>query len=124
MKLLLLSAVLASSFILAQQSPIGKDTDIKVLQRSTTLLRDPLPSPDKKPIRPVRHVEGFLHDLSYTATKIRREGDVVKLSGNVKVLKPDAFLMVADEVEYHEYTGELIPSGSVRIFPIAPPEKR
>jgi lipopolysaccharide assembly outer membrane protein LptD (OstA) len=114
MKLLVLS-ILASSFSLAQQAPVQRDTDINVPQRSMTLLRDPLPSSDIKAIK---------LDLSYTATKIQHDGPVIKLSGNVKVLKPDAFLLLADEVEYHEDNGELVPRGNVRILPVLPQAKQ
>jgi lipopolysaccharide assembly outer membrane protein LptD (OstA) len=115
MKLLVLSTLLATSSILAQQFPVQKGNDIRAMQRSLTLLRDPLSPSDAKPIK---------LDLRYTATTIRRDGSVVKLSGNVKVLKPDAFLLLADEVEYHEDTGELIPTGRVSIQLIPPPEKK
>jgi len=96
------------------QSPAQRD--IKPLQRPTVLLQEPLsPSSDARPPK---------LSVGYTAEKVRRVGSVVTLSGNVKIVGQDAFLLFADEVEYQEETGVLTTKGAARIQLIAHPAKK
>lgn len=116
MKLLLLSIVFATSFVLAQQAPVQKDNDSKALQRSMILLRDPLPTGQAEPIKV---------DIAYTADKVQRDGPVVKLSGSVKLIRRDVFVLLAEAAEYHEDTGLIVTEGPARIIPmVAPPAEK
>ena len=118
MRLLVLGALSVIPFALAQQATFQEsriESGIKAMQRSTILLQDASSSPEAKPPK---------LEITYTADKIERNGSTVKLRGNVKILKADAFLLFAEAAEYHEFTGSITTDGPAQVLPILAPSSK
>lgn len=110
MKLLGFGLVLVSALVLAQDRrpspqigpPVSPADRMNEMQRATTLLDRPLSEPAAPP------------HARYTADTVKMESGVVHLTGHVRIESP-GFIVFADSATYAPATGDIHPSGNVRV---------
>lgn len=107
MKLLGFSLVVVSALVLAQdRRPVSPGDQVNQMQRATTLLDRPLGETPAPP------------HARYTADSVKQENGVVRLTGDVRIESP-AFIVFADSATYAPATGDIHPSGNVRVKMLA-----
>jgi lipopolysaccharide assembly outer membrane protein LptD (OstA) len=100
MKLLILGLMFLGTIILAQNREHRDYID--TMQRQTLLI-------DNSPRIATRPM-----DVSYTADHTVTGANNVKLTGNVRIMT-QTFILSADSAEYRKDTGEILPTGNVRV---------
>src|SRR4051812_29001658 len=100
MKLLILGLMFLGTVILAQNRE--RRDYIDTMQRQTLLIDDSL----RLGARPLQ--------VGYKADNVSETGQLVKLSGHVRIQTPE-FILTADSAMYHKDTGEILPTGNVRV---------